>query len=295
MCVCVCGEVMTSWDGSCRIPKGSDYEKKDEDGDEEGKKERDESGDVDSKTTNNNIINKSGGVVVDVGLSSSNSTEEENSTNSDDVGTEDHNKASGSVRQYLRSKSPRLRWTPELHLRFLHAIERLGGQDRATPKLILELMNIKGLNIAHVKSHLQMYRSKKIDNPTSQVRTEQGILTKGGSTDRHVHSLRQPRTLQSFTNHVPCSIISTQTHEITDQKEYQLPQGPGSSTVMMDPNLPSQQQHDRQRGRPTLEQHCCVRMESSDTDKDCNLDLNLSLRITSAETGENEEEVSISG
>lgn len=33
------------------------------------------------------------------------------------------------VRPYVRSKMPRLRWTPELHLRFVHAVERLGGQD----------------------------------------------------------------------------------------------------------------------------------------------------------------------
>lgn len=35
-----------------------------------------------------------------------------------------------SVRPYVRSKMARLRWTPELHLRFVHAVERLGGQDR---------------------------------------------------------------------------------------------------------------------------------------------------------------------
>ncbi|XP_076882987.1 uncharacterized protein LOC143531609 isoform X2 [Bidens hawaiensis] len=92
------------------------------------------------------------------GSTSSNSTVEEVS---------DHKKASGSVtgsvRPYVRSKNPRLRWTPGLHLRFVQAIERLGGQERATPKLVLQLMNVKGLSISHVKSHLQMYRSKKTD------------------------------------------------------------------------------------------------------------------------------------
>ncbi|PKA64455.1 Putative Myb family transcription factor [Apostasia shenzhenica] len=69
-----------------------------------------------------------------------------------------------SVRNYVRSKVPRLRWTPELHLSFVRAVERLGGQDRATPKLVLQMMNVRGLSIAHVKSHLQMYRSKKLDD-----------------------------------------------------------------------------------------------------------------------------------
>ena len=50
--------------------------------------------------------------------SSSNSTVEENEKKGH----------SGAVRPYVRSKMPRLRWTPDLHLRFVHAVERLGGQ-----------------------------------------------------------------------------------------------------------------------------------------------------------------------
>lgn len=33
------------------------------------------------------------------------------------------------VRQYIRSKIPRLRWTSDLHMSFVNAVERLGGQE----------------------------------------------------------------------------------------------------------------------------------------------------------------------
>ncbi|KQK17714.1 myb family transcription factor PHL7 isoform X2 [Brachypodium distachyon] len=62
----------------------------------------------------------------------------------------------------------RLRWTDELHGRFLDALTQLGGPDRATPKGILRTMGVQGLTICHVKSHLQKYRlSKYIPDPTA--------------------------------------------------------------------------------------------------------------------------------
>lgn len=42
----------------------------------------------------------------------------------------------GGVRQYVRSKAPRLRWTPDLHLSFVNAIQRLGGQDSKSSFLL---------------------------------------------------------------------------------------------------------------------------------------------------------------
>ncbi|KAF0923302.1 hypothetical protein E2562_005263 [Oryza meyeriana var. granulata] len=55
-------------------------------------------------------------------------------------------------------RKPRRCWAPELHRRFLQALQQLGGSHVATPKQIRELMKVDGLTNDEVKSHLQKYR-----------------------------------------------------------------------------------------------------------------------------------------
>ncbi|KAF1861703.1 hypothetical protein Lal_00026121 [Lupinus albus] len=57
-------------------------------------------------------------------------------------------------------KKMKVDWTPELHKKFVHAVEQL-GVDQAIPSRILELMKVEGLTRHNVASHLQKYRIQK--------------------------------------------------------------------------------------------------------------------------------------
>lgn len=60
-------------------------------------------------------------------------------------------------------------WSPDLHRRFVNALQMLGGSQVATPKQIRELMKVDGLTNDEVKSHLQKYRlHTRRPSPTPQ-------------------------------------------------------------------------------------------------------------------------------
>ncbi|XP_028765812.1 LOW QUALITY PROTEIN: transcription factor HHO6-like [Neltuma alba] len=60
--------------------------------------------------------------------------------------------------QHQTARKQRRCWSPELHRRFVNALQQLGGSQAATPKQIRELMQVDGLTNDEVKSHLQKYR-----------------------------------------------------------------------------------------------------------------------------------------
>ncbi|KAK6919120.1 SANT/Myb domain [Dillenia turbinata] len=72
-------------------------------------------------------------------------------------------KSSTSTAQARNSQGKRkvkVDWTPELHRRFVQAVEQL-GVDKAVPSRILELMGVECLTRHNIASHLQKYRSHR--------------------------------------------------------------------------------------------------------------------------------------
>ncbi|KAI4302152.1 hypothetical protein MLD38_037935 [Melastoma candidum] len=107
------------------------------------------------------------------------------------MGIQNHHNHNTNMSLILSTDAkPRLKWTPELHLRFVEAITHLGGADKATPKSLMKVMGIPGLTLYHLKSHLQKYRlgkSQQLEYSCSE--TCQQDSKEIQSTDEHEQSL----------------------------------------------------------------------------------------------------------
>ncbi|KAL6975880.1 glucokinase [Sarracenia purpurea var. burkii] len=73
---------------------------------------------------------------------------------------EGRRKSSAQSKHPHGKRKVKVDWTPELHRRFVQAVEQL-GVDKAVPSRILELMGIDCLTRHNIASHLQKYRSHR--------------------------------------------------------------------------------------------------------------------------------------
>uniref|UniRef100_A0A2P2M024 Two-component response regulator-like APRR2 n=1 Tax=Rhizophora mucronata TaxID=61149 RepID=A0A2P2M024_RHIMU len=90
-------------------------------------------------------------------------SEFKNGLNNYSTDDKDTSKTSGHhtpSRTRVNRKKMKVDWTPELHKKFVQAVEQL-GLDQAIPSRILELMKVEGLTRHNVASHLQKYRMHK--------------------------------------------------------------------------------------------------------------------------------------
>uniref|UniRef100_A0A165YXN1 Myb-like domain-containing protein n=1 Tax=Daucus carota subsp. sativus TaxID=79200 RepID=A0A165YXN1_DAUCS len=109
----------------------------------------------------------------------------EASSNNNNTNSEGKEVSGSIVRQYVRSKMPRLRWTPDLHLAFVHAVERLGGQE--STNLLL------------------MYRSKKLDE-SGQVISRANRLVHG--KDEISEMYRRYNPYENLSGHNRSDLLS---------------------------------------------------------------------------------------
>ncbi|CAO2205008.1 unnamed protein product [Urochloa humidicola] len=114
-------------------------------------------------TTTSNNKKKKGG--IDEGSSAV--TAEEDSSGAA-AGSDTKSSASGKKKASAAAagkdsngkRKVKVDWTPELHRRFVQAVEQL-GIDKAVPSRILEIMGIECLTRHNIASHLQKYRSHR--------------------------------------------------------------------------------------------------------------------------------------
>ncbi|XP_072983020.1 probable transcription factor GLK1 [Typha latifolia] len=108
-----------------------------------------------------------------------------------------HKSSSAAMKNSQGKKKAKVDWTPELHRRFVQAVEQL-GVDKAVPSRILELMGIDCLTRHNIASHLQKYRShrkhllaREAEAATWSQRRYTSATT-GGGTKRDVNTWLAP-------------------------------------------------------------------------------------------------------
>lgn len=119
---------------------------------------------------------------------------------------------------------PRLRWTAELHERFVDAVTKLGGPDKATPKAVRTRMGVEGLTLYHLKSHLQKYRLGKQPHKEVNVDTSRDGSSHGGPVAGYGSTACRVPEVQVACNSVSSIIPAnmTETLQITEALRMQM-------------------------------------------------------------------------
>ncbi|KAL8093036.1 hypothetical protein AgCh_035063 [Apium graveolens] len=99
---------------------------------------------------------------------------------------------------------PRVRWTVELHERFLKAVSKLGGLSVATPRRILHEMNVRGMNVDQIKSHLQKARIKKSSDRLTEETARDGhsAVRPNASVDQELPFNMSVNDLESYVSDI---------------------------------------------------------------------------------------------
>ncbi|KAF8413826.1 hypothetical protein HHK36_001820 [Tetracentron sinense] len=98
--------------------------------------------------------------------------------------TDKGRKSSAQSKASQGKRKVKVDWTPELHRRFVQAVEQL-GVDKAVPSRILELMGIDCLTRHNIASHLQRFVTPPVPGipPHAMYKVDHGISVPTGKSD----------------------------------------------------------------------------------------------------------------
>ncbi|XP_054813940.1 transcription activator GLK1 isoform X2 [Prosopis cineraria] len=126
-------------------------------------------------------------------------------------------KSSAESKNSQGKRKVKVDWTPELHRRFVQAVEQL-GVDKAVPSKILEIMGIACLTRHNIASHLQKYRSHRKHLLAREAEAARWSKRKemygggvGGRREARSWAPSPPPTL-GFPQMVPPTTASTMNH-----------------------------------------------------------------------------------
>ncbi|XP_009786307.1 uncharacterized protein [Nicotiana sylvestris] len=100
-----------------------------------------------------------------------------------------------------RLVKPRMKWTEELHERFVNAVAELGGAWEAKPRAIKRKMQVRALTLYHIKSHLQKYRMAQ--EPDDARRKPMKKLSLEERQQKLLHEVEMKKVATKFQTMLP--------------------------------------------------------------------------------------------